>query len=70
MSNALTTSVTSALDSTDHPTIRRLNASRAAQQYSHPSRVRCGVMSVAHRHMGMELAIHQIISSDGSAQTV
>ena len=35
----------------EQPTIRRLNASRTAQQYSHPSRVRCCVMSVIKTHL-------------------
>lgn len=52
ISNALTTNVASAFESIDQPTIRRLNASRTAQQYSHPSRVRCCVMSLTHNSFG------------------
>jgi hypothetical protein len=46
ISIALTTSSVRRWSAIDHPTQRRENTSITAAQYTHPSLVRCGVMSI------------------------
>lgn len=71
ISNALTTSVASAFESIDQPTILRLNASRTAQQYSQP------FTSAALGNIGnpqliwnetMEFAVDQIVGGDHATE--